>query len=142
MRKSEMPPIGSPIALNGATWVMISATVLTILFPIDIACSSLAMFMLGDAAAALIGRKLGRTHWPHSKKTLEGSLGFFIVSGLTLQAFGVLSWYETALVAFIAALLEVIPIPINDNIRVPLLVASLLFVLERYLWGMDVSLFF
>lgn len=31
---------------------------------------------VGDACASIIGRQYGRIHWPHSKKTVEGTMGF------------------------------------------------------------------
>ena len=141
MRESEKPEIGSPVVINGATWVVLSATILTIIFPVHIACASLAMFMLGDAAAALVGKKMGRIQWPRSKKTLEGSFSFLVISGLTLFLFGILNWYHTLLIAFIATLLEVIPIPINDNVRVPILVATVIFILLQSLGTPGLHLF-
>ena len=143
MRSEEKPPVGGPVVINGATWVMLSATLLTLIFPVHIGGAALAMFMLGDAAAALIGRKLGRLHWPRSRKTLEGSLGFVVVSGLTLALFGLIEApLILLLVAITAALLEVLPIPMNDNVRVPILIALLLFLLLRMDGDTTLRLFF
>lgn len=142
MRTEEKPPLGSPVVINGASWVVISATILTIIFPVYIACASLSMFMLGDAAAALVGRKFGKTHWPQSKKTIEGSGAFWAVSSLTLLLFNFLPWYYVILVSGVAMILEVIPLPINDNVRVPILVGFIIFGLEHVLGNTQPSLFF
>ena len=142
MRTEEKPPIGSPIAINGASWVVISATLLTIVFPVYIACASLSMFMLGDAAAALVGRKFGNLNWPQSKKTIEGSLAFWVISGVTLLVLNFLPWYAAILVSGIAMILEVLPLPINDNVRVPILVGFIIFGLEHVFGNTQPSLFF
>lgn len=142
MRTEEKPPLGSPIVINGASWVVISATLLTLIFPVYIACASLSMFMLGDAAAALVGRKFGRLHWPNSKKTIEGSIAFLLTAGTTLLLFNFLPWYFVFLVTGIAMLLEVIPIPINDNVRVPILAGFVIFGIEYLFGNTQPSLFF
>jgi len=129
MRSRERPSVGESPAFNGATWVVTSMAVLTILFPVDVAVVAFCIFMLGDAAAALIGRKFGRTHWGRAGCTVEGSAAFLVVglAGAALVAapgLGIapvsLSW--TALVAGTAAatLLEATPLPLNDNIAAPL----------------------
>lgn len=41
---------------------------------------------VGDAAAALVGQRYGRHHWPRSSKTIEGSLSFVISSWLCSAA--------------------------------------------------------
>ena len=142
MRAEEKPALGAPIVINGASWVVISATLLTIIFPVYIACSALSMFMLGDAAAALIGRKFGKNHWPRSPKTLEGSLAFFVVAGLTLVLFNIMPWYFALLVSGIAMLLEVIPLPVNDNVRVPILAGFVILGIEYMIGNTQPSLFF
>ena len=142
MRNEEKPPLGSPIAINGATWVLISATLLTVIFPIHIACATFSLFILGDAAAAIVGRKFGKTHWPRSKKTVEGSSAFFILSVLTLVFFNFLSWPAIILVSIIAMTLEIIPLPINDNVRVPILTGFVIFGFEYAFGNSQPSLFF
>ncbi len=103
--------------------------VLAILFPVDVAVVAFCIFMLGDAAAALVGRKFGRTHWGRAGCTLEGSMAFLAVGlaaavliaapGLGIAPF---SLSYTALVSgtVAATILEAMPLPFNDNIAAPL----------------------
>ena len=127
MRPEEITPTGKGLTINGAVWVLLSATLLTWLFPPSIAIASLSMFMIADAVAALVGRPFGRHHWGSSSKTIEGSLAFFVAALLCLRLIGHWSWLLCAAVAAFAMILEVLPIPVNDNIRVPVLTAGLLW---------------
>ena len=142
MRSKERSQPGAPVAINGATWVLLSATLLVFIFPVEVAAVSMIMFMVGDAAAALMGRRFGRIHWGASPKTIEGSLAFFIAAFVCLAAFNILSWPECALVAGIAMVLEVTPVPFNDNLYVPLVSAGLIFCLLKFLHGEHLALFF
>jgi dolichol kinase len=141
MRAGERPNVGDPVAFNGATWVITSIAVLTILFPVDVAVVSFCIFMLGDAAAALFGRKFGRHAWGGSGRTIEGSAAFLVtgvVTGALLAGPGVgfapfqMSWAAIVAGAATAAALEVLPVPVNDNLAAPLGTAIvLLAILSR-----------
>ncbi len=142
MRAEEQPPLGGPIRINGATWVFVSALVLAVIFPLRLAVPAFTMFMLADAAAALVGRRFGRHAWPGSQRTLEGSAAFLITALAVILAFpGIVGW--TGVVAAVLACgAEVLPGPFNDNLRVPVVAAATLFLLERYLLGLPTVLFF
>ena len=144
MRSEEQPPVGGSIKLTGATWVVLSATLLTVVFPVRIAAPAFAMFMLSDAAAALVGRRYGRTHWGQSPRTLEGSLAFLLV-GLGVMALvaplAAIVFWTGAVSVIVATLAEVPTGPFNDNLRVPMVAAAVLFLLERFVLGIDVGLF-
>jgi dolichol kinase len=134
MRPGELPPLGGPIVLNGATWMCISSALCAALFPAGIAAASLAMMMIGDAAAALVGRRWGRTRFPGTFKSLEASMAFVVAGWLAALPFGYFA--EPALGpgvllagAAVAAAVEVLPIPLNDNIRVPLAAGLILLLL-------------
>jgi len=126
MRPEEVPPLGGPITFNGATMMCASAAVCAALFPAGIAAAALAMLMVGDAAAALVGRRFGRHRWPGSPKSVEGSLGYAVTAfGIGLA---VVAWPDSdfglmacAVGAVSGAIVEALPIPLNDNLRVPLL---------------------
>lgn len=129
MRRGEREVLGTGPVFNGATWVTVSFTLLVLLFPRDVAIVSFAMFMVGDAAAALIGRKFGRTSWLREGATVEGSLAFLFVGGAVAWVLvsGFLPWPELDLplravltATVVAALLEAAPIPVNDNLATPL----------------------
>jgi len=144
MRPEEQPPVGGSIKINGASWVLLSATLLTVVFPIRIAVPAFVMFMLSDAAAALVGRRYGRIHWGGSPRTVEGSLAFLLL-GLGVMAllapFSEIVFWVGAVSVGAATLAEVPAGPLNDNLRVPMVAATVLFVLERFVLGIDVGLF-
>jgi len=61
--------------LNGASWVLISATLTLLVFPKIIFISAFSILIISDISAALIGRKFGKHKFLF--KSLEGSLAFF-----------------------------------------------------------------
>lgn len=112
--------------LTGATWVMLSASILTVLFPREIGAFALGMFMICDAAAALVGKRFGRFHWFGGRRTLEGSLAFFI-TGCVIAAFFPGQSLAVAMMAVVVATVAEIPQgPGNDNLRVPIVAAALM----------------
>ena len=132
MRPEERRPIGSRPVLNGATWVLVSASLLAILFPISIAVPAFAAFMIADAAAAIVGRRYGRRRWGSTTRTMEGSTAFAVIGFLVMALFpGIPLW--TALASVIPGAAAEIPSrPFNDNLRVPLVMAAMI-ALIRYL---------
>ena len=114
---------------TGATWVFISSTLSIGIFPKDIAIISLIYMSIGDTAAGLIGRKFGRIKIYN--KTLEGALAGFIVClivGLMIDLN--LSKTVVAIGALSAAIIEFMPISIDDNLRVPLFSGTVMYVMS------------
>jgi dolichol kinase len=142
MRPAEWPRPGDPFLLNGATWLLISACLLALIFPMYLAVRALAMGILGDAAAALVGRRFGRRRLGKSPKTIEGALAFFVAAALSLGVMQSLAHYEIILAAVVGSMMEATPLPVNDNLRVPLFVAFTLFYTQRFLENMPIHLFF
>ncbi|WP_456430137.1 diacylglycerol/polyprenol kinase family protein [Rhodocaloribacter sp.] len=140
MRRGERPPLGGPVSVNGATWVLVSATLLTLIFPVGIAAPALATFMVADAAAALVGRRWGRRRWPGGPRTVEGTLAFLAAGLLATTLIPDLPFGVGAAGVTAAAAVEALPGPLNDNLRVPLVLAAVIFALERFALGMDVPL--
>lgn len=129
MRAEERPPLGGPIVINGATWVMVSATILLAIFPIGITVPAFVSFMLGDAAAALVGRKFGRLTWGSGNKTIEGSLAY-LVCGIAVMLIYPIPVLWIGIVSVTAGMFaELMPGPFNDNIRVPFITAVVFFTL-------------
>ena len=88
-------------------------------FPRPASYAAVMVLALGDGGASLLGGFLGRTAIPFNpEKTVEGSL-----SGFMLAFLGALLFVNPiyALVGvFIGMLVEALPIPLDDNLAVPL----------------------
>jgi dolichol kinase len=68
--------------LTGATYVLLAATLVVAIFPKVFVIPAIAVLILGDIAAALLGRKFGRHKF--LAKSLEGTLSFFVVGCLVI----------------------------------------------------------
>ncbi len=94
-------------------------TLSLILFPEPANYASIAILTLGDGFATIFGKKLGRVVFPLNKgKRVEGS--FF---GFLFAFAGALLFVDPmkALVgAAVGMLVECLPLPISDNLTVPL----------------------
>ncbi len=131
MRPEEQPPFGGPVVVNGATWMCVSAALCTALFAEPVAASALAMLMVGDGAAAVVGRRYGRRRYPFSSKSVEGSAAFFTTGLAAALPFGLLPADGLALPTLVlgaaaAAVAEAAPVPLNDNVRVPLVAGAVM----------------
>ncbi len=95
-----------------------------VLFPTKAGDAAIAMFCLGDSAASLFGGLIS-TSLPFNKgKTWEGSLAGFFFAFLA-GTFFVPPVFALAGAA-IAMTVEVLPLPINDNVLVPLITGACL----------------
>ena len=103
---------------TGATWVMISASVTILVFPKYIAIISLVFMSIGDTFAALIGRKFGKLKI--YDKSFEGFLGGLIVCLVAAYYYDPLPFYISGVGALTAMLFETLPLPLDDNFRIPI----------------------
>jgi phosphoserine phosphatase len=90
-----------------------------VLFPTLAGATAIAMFALGDSAASIFGGLFSKTLPFNKGKTLEGSLAGFLFAFL-----GGLFFVSPVLAlvgAAIAMTIEVLPLPINDNILIPVI---------------------
>jgi dolichol kinase len=101
----------------GATWLLLAFLGVAVLFPRDVAVAAMWGVAVGDAAAALVGRAIGRLRVAGSAKTLEGSAACFAVTlgGALLVAR--LPLAEGAVAAAAATLAEWPGRPLDDNVR-------------------------
>lgn len=107
----------------GAFWYVVGSLllVLSVADPNEIA-SAVVVLALGDAAATLFGIRNGRhRHRYNPEKTVEGTAAFFIFS---LPAC-IFSGWEGAALAALGAIVESLPLPVDDNLTIPL--AAILF---------------
>lgn len=123
MRAEELPTVGAGVRFNGATCVLVGAFLLALLFPLRVAVPVLVMTILGDATAALVGRQLGRHTWGGLSATLEGSAAFVGTGLLIMACFPAVAFVPGAAGVVTGAVAEALPLPVNDNIRVPVVAA-------------------
>eukprot|EP00833_Pecoramyces_ruminatium_P008166 jgi/Orpsp1_1/1182198/evm.model.c7180000080299.2 len=82
--------------------------------------------------ASIIGYRYGKTHWPKSKKTVEGTCGFiasiiifiFITSIFYSYEYTIVQWIKFMLFVILTGLLEAESNQ-NDNLILPLFLFSL-----------------
>lgn len=106
-------------SLLGSTYLLIAMLLTLHLFEKPVAVLALAFLVLGDTVAAIVGKSIGK-HRLLGGKTIEGSLACFLVCfGLTLLMPGIP--FVVGLVgALTATVFELLPIPLDDNFRIPL----------------------
>lgn len=123
--------------LNGATNVLIAATLCIILFPKLIVLSAFTILIVSDTFAALIGRKFGRRKF--FQKSVEGSLTFFIsaliVVAITPKVERSMTEYVIgAIAALVGTIVEAGSWKIDDNLSIP-------FSVGIVMWGMYLLLY-
>ena len=108
-------------SLLGSTYLLIAALLAIEIFPWPVAAAALGFTIVVDSLAALVGRAWGSRRFFH--KSLEGAAGG-LVGGLLwagfLVASGHLSWQVALAGALAASLVEMLPIPLDDNLGVTL----------------------
>ncbi len=113
--------------LMGSTYFLF-ATLLTIFFfPKQIALASLLILILADTSAALVGKGLGRVSI--FGKTLEGSVAFLLCALVIVLSYPGLNRFSGCLAALGAAVVEVLPTGIDDNLTIPLTAGAIMFFL-------------
>ena len=103
--------------LTGATWVMIASCVSITLFSKPVAILSLVYMSLGDTAAGLIGQKYGKHRI--GNKTWEGFVAGLIVCIIIAINYDMLPKYISLSGALVAMIMEIMPIPLDDNFKIP-----------------------
>lgn len=101
------------------TFFALGITLVLILFPESISYASIAVLTLGDSFASISGKTLGKTVIPFNKgKKLEGSIfGFFFAF---MGALFFVNPTKALIGAFVGMLTESLPLPVSDNLTVPL----------------------
>ena len=105
-------------AITGATYYLIGVFLPILVFPKILAIVCIFFMILGDMAAALIGKKWGRTKL-FSQKSLEGSLACFLVC--ILIALVKFNPAVAIIGALVATMVEVLPSKLDDNLTMPVL---------------------
>lgn len=113
------------VCFTGATFLLISGSICSLVFKKNITFLCLSFIILGDAAAALVGMNFGRIRI--GKKSLEGSLA----CAATCLAFWFLfpagvPFAKGFTIAVATAILELLPVRIDDNLFVPIITGAIL----------------
>lgn len=127
---------------NGATWVLISATICVASFPKIITITGFTILIISDIFAALIGRRFGK----HKifDKSWEGTISFVIsaiaIVFLYYNLFNLPFSYliSGVIAAVISGFVELISkvIKVDDNLAIPISVGLVMLALE-FLYSLD-----
>jgi dolichol kinase len=125
--------------------------IMLLVFEISIAVTMFSAFMIGDGAAAMVGRRIGHHKWGRKGCSVEGSLAFLVFGLLTailIGSGGIFPWapYEFPLPALLAGVAigtvaEVAPWPINDNLGSPVGSAIGLAIMLQWVYGVHLEYF-
>ena len=105
--------------LAGATWMALAYLLALLLLPKPLAVAAMLYNGLGDASAALVGRRWGRhrTAWGKSWEGAGAALVVCLAVGLVVPG---VPWPAAVCGAAAAALVEFLPLPLDDTLRVTL----------------------
>jgi dolichol kinase len=110
--------------LAGATWMALAYAAALLVFPKPVALAAMLFNGLGDATAALVGKRWGRhrTRWG---KSWEGFAAGLVVDlavglGMWMIAPAAVPLAGAIMGALVAATVEFAPLPLDDNVRVTL----------------------
>lgn len=111
---------------TGSTFVLTGSLCTYYLYDRHIAAAALSFLILGDSAAAIVGKAFGS--YRLFGKSFEGFTANVVVSWLIGIAF--VSPWLAAYGAVTAAIVEFLPIPLDDNLRIPLVAGAVMTLLS------------
>ena len=116
---------------TGATYLLISTVICIAIFSPEIAFLALSFLAIGDTLAAIIGKSFGKRRL-ENKKSLEGTLACFI------GTFSFALFFIHPALAFFGALstaiAEVVNIPLDDNIKIPVISGLVMQIINFFLF--------
>ena len=117
---------------TGTSYMLIASLIAFLAFQRDIAIVALSFLAVGDAMATIVGKCVGKRKL--LGKTLEGDLACFVacmVIGFIFYYAGLDIRLLTIIVGSLgAAIVEAVPLPINDNLTMPLFAAVVMMVMQ------------
>lgn len=117
-------------AITGATYYLIGLFLCIVIFQKSVAIACILFIILGDTAAALVGKRWGRIKLI-GNKSLEGSAACFAVC--ILITLFLINPIVGITGAFFATLTELLPLRIDDNLTVPLVSGAIMQLMINYL---------
>lgn len=120
---------------TGASYILSGSAIVIIFYPKAIAIAAITFIIIGDIAAALVGRMWGR-HRLIGRKSIEGSLA--CLASLVLVSFIIpgLATVVGLVGAVVATLTEALSGKIDDNLAVPI-VSGAAMLLVMYWMGYE-----
>jgi len=109
--------------------VMIGALLTIFFFPKPIAVTALVFMSLGDTVAGLIGKQYGRIKI--GLKSLEGTLSGLAVCILFVWLMPLVPLHVGVLGAVTAMAVELLPVPIDDNVSIPLSSGTIMVIISN-----------
>ena len=102
---------------HGALWLGIGACFALSYMSNTLALSTIGIIFIADSVSPLIGMRYNKIKLPYNKKkTIPGTISYFIAALFLSYIFiGVYAF----IVAFVSAIVESLPISLDDNIDVP-----------------------
>jgi glycerol-3-phosphate acyltransferase PlsY len=139
--------------LNGSTYFLIAASIVFIFCDQPIAAIALAFVAVGDPVAGMVGERWGKlraspeegnfSETPRSSrnlrfrgmkgKSLEGSSACFVAClgvGVILAAVTHVALWVVVVGAISATVIEFLPLPVNDNLSIPLVAAGVMSLVQ------------
>ena len=111
--------------ITGASSVFIGSLIVACLFEKEIVFLGLLVMSISDSFAAIVGIIFGKTKL--FKKSLEGSLAFFIVT-FTILFFVDFNLFENLFISFIVTTTELFATyKYNDNVLIPLITCATIY---------------
>ena len=86
---------------------------------------------IGDTVAGLTGRKIGKLKI--GEKTFEGFFFGFLACAVISYNYKLLPFSISIFGSFIGMIFEVLPLPLDDNLKIPLSSASTMYLIEFYI---------
>ena len=109
------------MSLLGSTYLLLAALISVEVFPQPLAAAALGFTVLGDAMGALVGKGWGRRRI--FNKSLEGALGCLVACLVWAGVVHVVAGVSLGVLvagAITATVVEVLPIPLDDNLGITL----------------------
>ena len=105
-----------------------------LLYRTEIATAAICFLAFGDVAATAVGERYGRTKIS-GEKSLEGTLAFTAIAvtvGFLLPLTGIHLMHGIILAGAVAAAgVELVPLPVNDNLVIPLVSGGMMELIAR-----------
>jgi acyl phosphate:glycerol-3-phosphate acyltransferase len=109
--------------ITGATYMVIAGLVAFLFFDKTVAVSAMLFLSLGDPVASLVGRRMpGPRLFAKSPGGTAAFVGVSLLVTAALVGSGVFQYHWGLLAgAVVAGLVELTPIPLDDNLTIPLI---------------------